>query len=59
MRNMLLGVLLVGAGLLVTGCESIKVTKGEKVTGADGQQYTHYHTDVESYPVCAGSCLTK
>ena len=62
MRESLLEVfaVVIVAGLLaLTGCESVKVTKGDKMTGADGQQYTHYHTDIESYPACAGSCLTK
>lgn len=49
-------VVVVGLLSLLTGCESIQVTKGENVKGADGQTYTHYHTDVESYPVCNGSC---
>lgn len=52
-------VIVAGLLALLTGCESMKVTRGENVQAADGQTYTHYHTDIESYPVCAGSCLQK
>ena len=52
-------VIVAGLLALLTGCESVKVTRGENVQAADGQTFTHYHTDIESYPVCHGSCSQK